>query len=145
MLQGSPDKSDKTLCQHTCITHLSNLYRTDIEHKYTEENILEIHTHCAVFIDIFLFSEGIRSENRGKLAFQELFGNVYYTNTLAVTHLRSCNSCSRSLYIVNLNPLNTKHLYNVGPTSLTLVQHCTHVIEMFCVYWETTMLEYGPF
>ena len=27
------------------------------------------------------------------------------------------------------------HLYNVGPTSSTLVQHCTNVIQMFCVCW----------
>ena len=26
-------------------------------------------------------------------------------------------------------------LYNVGPTSSLLVQHCKHVIQMFCVYW----------
>ena len=26
-------------------------------------------------------------------------------------------------------------MYNVGPTSSTLVQHCTNVIQMFCVYW----------
>ena len=28
------------------------------------------------------------------------------------------------------------HLYNVCPTSSTLVQHCTNVIQMFCVYWD---------
>ena len=28
------------------------------------------------------------------------------------------------------------HLYNVGPTSSTLVQHCINVIQMFCVDWE---------
>ena len=28
------------------------------------------------------------------------------------------------------------HLHNVGPTSSTLVQDCTNVIQMFCVYWE---------
>ena len=27
-----------------------------------------------------------------------------------------------------------KHLYNVGPTFLTLVQHCMNIIQMFCVY-----------
>ena len=36
-------------------------------------------------------------------------------------------------------PGNTKHLsnflYNVCPTSSTLVQPCTNVIQMFCVYW----------
>ena len=26
--------------------------------------------------------------------------------------------------------------YNVGPTSSTLVQHCTNVIQIFSVYWE---------
>ena len=35
---------------------------------------------------------------------------------------------------------NIKHLYNVGPTSSTLVQHCTNVIQMFCVYWVLTGL-----
>ena len=33
------------------------------------------------------------------------------------------------------DPANTKHLYNVGPTSSTLVQHYTNVIQMFCVHW----------
>ena len=28
------------------------------------------------------------------------------------------------------------HLYNVGPTSKTLVRRCTNVIQMFCVCWE---------
>ena len=27
------------------------------------------------------------------------------------------------------------HLYNVGPTSSTLVRHCTNVIQMLCVCW----------
>ena len=39
-------------------------------------------------------------------------------------------------------PTNTQHLhniYNVGPTSKTLVQRCTHVIQMFCVCWVTTL------
>ena len=27
------------------------------------------------------------------------------------------------------------HLYNVGPTSLTLDRHCTNAIQMFCVCW----------
>ena len=30
------------------------------------------------------------------------------------------------------------HLYNVGPTSSTLVQHCTNVIQMFRVCWGVT-------
>ena len=30
------------------------------------------------------------------------------------------------------------HLYNVGPTSSTLVQHCTNVIQMFRVCWVIT-------
>ena len=37
------------------------------------------------------------------------------------------------------HPAKTKHfvqhLYNVGPTSSTLVQHCTNVIQMICLYW----------
>ena len=33
-------------------------------------------------------------------------------------------------------PVNTKHLYNVGPTSKTLCRRCTSVIQMFCVFWE---------
>ena len=40
------------------------------------------------------------------------------------------------LYISSC-PANTKHLYSSvsDPTSLTLVQHCTNVIQMFYVYW----------
>ena len=29
-----------------------------------------------------------------------------------------------------------QHLYNVGPTSSTLVQHCINVAQMFCVCWD---------
>ena len=32
-------------------------------------------------------------------------------------------------------PTFVKHLYNVGPTSKTLVQRCTNIIQMFCVHW----------
>ena len=28
-----------------------------------------------------------------------------------------------------------QHLYNVVPTSSTLTQHCTNIVQMFCVYW----------
>ena len=28
-----------------------------------------------------------------------------------------------------------QHLYNVGPTSSTLVHHCTNITQMFCVCW----------
>ena len=31
------------------------------------------------------------------------------------------------------------HLCTVGPTSSTLVQHCTNVIQMFCVYWAISL------
>ena len=40
------------------------------------------------------------------------------------------------LYLVVL------HLYNVAPTSSTLVQHCTNVILMFCVYWDVMWSEW---
>ena len=30
-----------------------------------------------------------------------------------------------------------QHLYNDGPTSSTLVQHCINVIQMSCFYWGT--------
>ena len=32
------------------------------------------------------------------------------------------------------------YLYNDGPTSLTLVQHCTNVIQMISVHWSTDNL-----
>ena len=41
-----------------------------------------------------------------------------------------------------LHPANTDHLYNVGPTSLTLVQHNTNVIQMFCVNWDALLVRY---
>ena len=48
--------------------------------------------------------------------------------------------CAHEGQDVDVQPSKHKtflnHLYNVGPTSLTLVQHCTNVIQMFCVYWE---------
>ena len=31
------------------------------------------------------------------------------------------------------------HFYNVGPTSSTLVQHRTNVMQMFNVWWDSTM------
>ena len=31
--------------------------------------------------------------------------------------------------------------YNVGPTSLTLVQHCIYFIQLFCVYWNDVSLK----
>ena len=34
------------------------------------------------------------------------------------------------------SPTNTKHLYNVGPTSKTLKRRCTNGTQMFCVCWE---------
>ena len=37
--------------------------------------------------------------------------------------------------IVGLYPANTKHLNNICTTSSMLVQHCTNVIQMFCVCW----------
>ena len=33
------------------------------------------------------------------------------------------------------------HLYNVGPTSKTLIQHCTNGIQMFCVWMNEWMNE----
>ena len=36
------------------------------------------------------------------------------------------------------SPANTKHLYNVGPTSKTLGRRCINVIQMFCAYWDDT-------
>ena len=30
-------------------------------------------------------------------------------------------------------------LYDVGPTSSTLVQRCTKIRQMFCVYWVVTI------
>ena len=35
------------------------------------------------------------------------------------------------------------HLYNVGPTSSTLDQHCTNAIQMFCAYWEVIIIWIG--
>ena len=40
-------------------------------------------------------------------------------------------------------PANTDHLYNICTTS-TLVQHCTNVIQMFCVCWEAAASYEGP-
>ena len=36
------------------------------------------------------------------------------------------------------------NLYIVGPTSSTLVQHCTHVIQMFCIHWAAILLGKWP-
>ena len=41
-------------------------------------------------------------------------------------------SSGRLLYIISAN---TKHLYNVGPTSKTLGRCCANVIQMFFVWW----------
>ena len=34
-------------------------------------------------------------------------------------------------------PANTKHLYNICTTSAQRLRHCTNVIQMFCVDWDT--------
>ena len=37
--------------------------------------------------------------------------------------------CLKLLFIIN--PADTKHFYNISTTSLTLVQRCINVIQMF--------------
>ena len=37
-----------------------------------------------------------------------------------------------------------QHLYNVGPSSSTLVQHCTNVVQMLCVNWEDNPPDSSP-
>ena len=49
-------------------------------------------------------------------------------------------SASRGIFVLQSGlPANTKHLYNICITSAqrltTLEQHCTNVIQMFCVFW----------
>ena len=39
-------------------------------------------------------------------------------------------------------PASTKHLYNIGPTSSTLLQHRTNVIQMFCFLLGYSVLVY---
>ena len=41
-----------------------------------------------------------------------------------------------------LVPCPSQCSYNVGPTVLTLVQHCTNVVQMFCVCWDVFSLWY---
>ena len=40
------------------------------------------------------------------------------------------------LYILpNKHKAFVQHLYNVGPTSPPLVQHCINAMQLFCVHW----------
>ena len=39
------------------------------------------------------------------------------------------------------NKTFVQHLYNVGPTSSTLVQHCINVIQIFCFFTEIGLSE----
>ena len=43
--------------------------------------------------------------------------------------------CFKSFY-PSKHETFVKHLYNFGPTSETLGQHCTNVIQMVCVCWD---------
>ena len=58
------------------------------------------------------------------------FRRVDHANLLGIKK-KQCNT-------TKLPCIATKYhlcdLYNVGPMSSTLVQHCTNVIQMFCVY-----------
>ena len=42
----------------------------------------------------------------------------------------------RALGPLGDNPVNTKHLYNICTMLDKRLQHCTNVIQMFCVCWE---------
>ena len=79
--------------------------------------------------------------------YQMIFKHKHHLLTWISTHMHwpncVCRSRMRTLaqhWNIIRQPSKHKaflsHLYNVGPTSSTLVQHCINVIKMFCVYWE---------
>ena len=53
-------------------------------------------------------------------------------------------SNSLPLGIASKHKTYVQHLYNVGPTSSTLVRHCINVIQMFCVCWPLPLLLLQP-
>ena len=69
------------------------------------------------------------------------------TETIMTTHFFSFNRCKLLIFLkikvfFKLHYLLSSkhktfvyHLYNDGPTSSTLDQHCINVIQMFCVFW----------
>ena len=59
---------------------------------------------------------------------------LYYT-CFSIIGQRLANHCSRFWSLLDPSKHKTfvQHLYNVGPTSSTLVQRCINVIQMFCV------------
>ena len=52
-------------------------------------------------------------------------------NRYAIPHSVICHTG----YIPRKHKTFVYHLYNVGPTTSTLVQHCINGIQMFCVCW----------
>ena len=61
--------------------------------------------------------------------------NCRLPNKLSM-HARILGSSHDMMFVFLPSKHNTflRHLYNVGPTSSTLVQHCPNVIQMFSVY-----------
>ena len=62
-----------------------------------------------------------------------------YMHTCMHAYMHYIGLHVRCLYIERgvglLYPVNTKHLYNAGPTSRTLCRRCTNVIQIICVCW----------
>ena len=61
-----------------------------------------------------------------------LSGRDHWYSAIRVLH-------NELLYVLTYFPSKHKtfvqHIYNVGPTSSTLVQHSINIIQMFCACW----------
>ena len=60
---------------------------------------------------------------------------VHYADTVARDDLIIVGTWSYNYNIPNKHKTFVYHLYNIGPTSSTLVQRCINAIQMFCVCW----------
>ena len=74
-----------------------------------------------------------------RITYKDIIYHVYYQK-----HIRENVFLILGIYIVlskskgSAIPANTKHLHSICTTSSTLVQHCTNMIQMFCVHWDAT-------
>ena len=98
-----------------------------------------IHTHYLKLGSLFCWQ---KSQNKSNEV------HVTFTQTLAAflpADVSSLEDVAPRFSTTSKHRGFVKHLYNVGPTSSTLVQHCTNVIQKFCVYWELFCVTWSLF
>ena len=89
-------------------------------------NLDYYHPRCSVIISQ-TFEAGIASA----------ISSFKWRKTILLTYNVHLSSRNKGLaeHVPSKRKTFVYQLYNVGTTSSTLVQHCTNVIQIFCVYW----------